>query len=251
VPVVAGEIGESDCAARYIDTLMAWMDAHSLSYLAWAWDTWGCTPGGPSVLVNNYSGTPSAMGQSFHDHLASLAGAPPATLTLSPVAGVFRQTVGATGSNFGPLETVNVSFDNSQLTQVQSTAQGTFTAQFSVPQATFGTHTITAVGQTSHTTASALFTIKPVVALSPNAGLAGSTATLVGIGFAAGETVSAYWIAAGSHLLGTATANAMGTLYGSTALRFTVPNSAPGTYVVYAVGATSHAAAAAIFTVQP
>jgi hypothetical protein len=36
VPVVAGEIGENDCAHGSIDTLMTWLDAHGGSYLGWA-----------------------------------------------------------------------------------------------------------------------------------------------------------------------------------------------------------------------
>ena len=37
VPVVTGEIGEEDCAHRFIDSYMSWADAHGVSYIAWAW----------------------------------------------------------------------------------------------------------------------------------------------------------------------------------------------------------------------
>jgi hypothetical protein len=71
VPVIAGEIGENDCAHGYIDTLMPWLDSHGASYLAWAWDTWNCS-GGPA-LISTYNGTPTTFGLGFAQHLTDLA----------------------------------------------------------------------------------------------------------------------------------------------------------------------------------
>lgn len=71
-PVIAGEIGEKECAHTYIDQLMPWLDSHGVSYLAWTWNTWGCASG-PS-LISDYSGTPTDYGVGFRDHLAALAG---------------------------------------------------------------------------------------------------------------------------------------------------------------------------------
>lgn len=73
-PVVSGEIGEGDCAHRYIDPYMRWADRHGISYLAWAWNAeggWTCE-GGPT-LIQDYSGTPTAFGVGFRDHLRELA----------------------------------------------------------------------------------------------------------------------------------------------------------------------------------
>jgi endoglucanase len=72
VPVIAGEIGESDCAHGYIDTLMRWMDSHGASYLAWTWNTWNCSSG--PALVSDYSGTPTNFGAGYKSHLAVEAG---------------------------------------------------------------------------------------------------------------------------------------------------------------------------------
>jgi hypothetical protein len=95
VPLVAGEIGENDCAHGYIDTLMPWLDAHAASYLGWTWDTWNCA-GGPA-LIANYSGTPTNYGVGLRNHLATLAGSampsaaqPPATSTSTPVSAMSR-----------------------------------------------------------------------------------------------------------------------------------------------------------------
>jgi len=80
VPLVAGEIGENDCAHGFIDPLMGWLDAHGASYVGWAWDTYSC--GGFPALITDYSGTPTAYGIGLRDHLAALAaGSPTSTPT--------------------------------------------------------------------------------------------------------------------------------------------------------------------------
>jgi hypothetical protein len=70
VPVVAGEIGENDCAGGYVDPLTAWMDSEGISYLAWTWNTWPCTSG--PALITDYTGTPTAYGAAYKAHLLSL-----------------------------------------------------------------------------------------------------------------------------------------------------------------------------------
>jgi len=79
VPLIAGEIGENDCAHSFIDTLMNWLDAHSGSYLGWTWDTWNCSSG--PALISDYSGTPTNFGIGLRDHLAQLASGPTPTPT--------------------------------------------------------------------------------------------------------------------------------------------------------------------------
>jgi endoglucanase len=69
VPVVTGEIGEGDCMHRFIDRYMSWADAHGVSYIAWAWNAWGCDKPG---LIENYDGTPTPYGEGFRRHLAGL-----------------------------------------------------------------------------------------------------------------------------------------------------------------------------------
>jgi len=74
-PVVAGEIGEYDCAHGYLDDFMSWADRRRISYLGWTWDAvspggWQCGSG-PS-LIEDYDGTPTAFGVGFRDHLRAL-----------------------------------------------------------------------------------------------------------------------------------------------------------------------------------
>lgn len=71
-PVVAGEIGEYDCAHGYIDDFMSWADAHGVSYLGWTWNAvspggWQCDTG--PALIERYDGTPTAFGVGLRDHL--------------------------------------------------------------------------------------------------------------------------------------------------------------------------------------
>jgi endoglucanase len=73
VPVIAGEIGENDCADSYIDPLMAYLDSESTSYLAWAWNADFSCSGGPG-LITSYSGDPTPYGSGYQSHLWSLSG---------------------------------------------------------------------------------------------------------------------------------------------------------------------------------
>jgi len=100
VPLVTGELGETDCGHSYIDTYMPWADANGISYLGWAWDTYGCSF--PS-LISAYDGTPTTFGIGFRDHLAGLAASTVTTVTLvSPNTGLATggTSVTITGTNF-------------------------------------------------------------------------------------------------------------------------------------------------------
>jgi hypothetical protein len=75
VPVLFGELGETDCRHGYIDQLLRFADAHGIGYLGWTWDAvspggWSCS-GGPS-LIADYRGTPTGFGVGFRDHLRAL-----------------------------------------------------------------------------------------------------------------------------------------------------------------------------------
>jgi hypothetical protein len=73
VPVVAGEIGESDDGGtgQFIGSFMAWADQANISYLAWTWDTGNCMTTGYS-LITNYDGTPSSYGLPLRNELQML-----------------------------------------------------------------------------------------------------------------------------------------------------------------------------------
>lgn len=71
VPVVSGEIGQGDCKHDFIERYMSWADRHGISYIAWAWNDWGCEKPG---LIKDYGGTPTeSYGRGFRDHLAKVS----------------------------------------------------------------------------------------------------------------------------------------------------------------------------------
>jgi len=77
VPVIAGEIGEFDCADSFVDSFMGWADTSGVSYLAWSWSLEACGSPGPNYsagpsLITGWTGTPTAYGQGYKDHLAAL-----------------------------------------------------------------------------------------------------------------------------------------------------------------------------------
>jgi endoglucanase len=91
-PVVAAELGEKDCAHRWLDGFLNWADGAGISYLAWTWDTWpDC---GNPVLITSYQGTPTAYGAGYRDHLASLWRKHAATRVLTPI-GAFAPLMAA------------------------------------------------------------------------------------------------------------------------------------------------------------
>jgi len=72
VPVVAGEIGENNCADTYIGPLMNWLNSKSVSYLAWAWNTDFNCANGPG-LITSYDGAATAYGKGYESELGMLA----------------------------------------------------------------------------------------------------------------------------------------------------------------------------------
>lgn len=61
VPLVLGEVGQSDGGTGFVIALLDWMDARNGSYLAWMWNTWN----DPLALISDYNGTPTPYGQVF------------------------------------------------------------------------------------------------------------------------------------------------------------------------------------------
>ncbi|GHO56663.1 cellulase family glycosylhydrolase [Ktedonobacter robiniae] len=80
VPVIAGEIGENDCASGFVNTLTSWFDSHNTGYLAWTWTASG-NCGGTPALISDWNGTPTNFGAGYKAHLLSLGGTPTPTPT--------------------------------------------------------------------------------------------------------------------------------------------------------------------------
>jgi hypothetical protein len=188
-----------------------------------------------------------AIGQSSGQRATAPCVLAPSTLGAGPTSATPYQAVTVTGTNFGAAEAVKVYWDStaaSPLLTCTATTGGGFAATLGVPQAAAGAHTLIAVGQGSGRAASATLQVKPAVFLFPGGGKGGSAASLVGVGFGAGETMAGLWYP-GMKVLGAATANTVGTAV----LSFTVPLSATGTYYVVGYGLTSKLTAVAPFGV--
>jgi hypothetical protein len=76
VPVVTGEIGDTDCRSGHIADYMNWADDHGVGYLVWAW--W-VLPDEPQcdrlAVLADVDGTPRAPnGTALKAHLDRLAG---------------------------------------------------------------------------------------------------------------------------------------------------------------------------------
>jgi hypothetical protein len=71
VPVIAGEIGENDCAGTYITPLTTWMESEGISFLAWAWNADFACSSGPG-LITDYTGTPTNYGTAYKAILQAL-----------------------------------------------------------------------------------------------------------------------------------------------------------------------------------
>jgi hypothetical protein len=85
VPLVATEIGQDDCQGGMVTPLMAALDQHQASYLAWWWNLAAsdCTPatsanhgdGAPLALISDYlcPEPRSGFGQAIYDHFTNSA----------------------------------------------------------------------------------------------------------------------------------------------------------------------------------
>ena len=70
VPIVVGEFGELDCGDTLYLPFLEFADRYNISYLAWSWFVGSCARE-PS-LISSYSGTATAYGIGYEQHLASL-----------------------------------------------------------------------------------------------------------------------------------------------------------------------------------
>jgi endoglucanase len=91
VPLIAGEIGENDCADRYIKPLMSWLNTESASYLAWTWNADFACGAGPG-LITSYGGSPTAYGAGYESELQVMMAGEPSHPRLTGDPGHLRLT---------------------------------------------------------------------------------------------------------------------------------------------------------------
>ena len=66
VPLIAAEVGQTDCGADFFADIIEWLRDHDAGYVAWVWTAWGgCEP-----LITDYDGTPTHYGAVYQDLLS-------------------------------------------------------------------------------------------------------------------------------------------------------------------------------------
>jgi hypothetical protein len=178
---------------------------------------------------------------------------PTANLAVSPTSGVLNQTIMLTGTGYGPNETVTIRADSisaSPIYAATTDATGAFAITRHVLQDTYGSHSLIALGQSSHHLGVTTFSITPLLVVTPRSGSVGTPISVEGFGFGDNEQVNLYWYNPHQQV-GSASTSSLGSFYGSAIVHFTIPSGTPaGQNVVYAVGQTSHAIRTVVVNVQ-
>ncbi len=152
-----------------------------------------------------------------------------ANMTASPDTGFYQTIHTFTGSGYAPNETVRIfaqGVGSAVLATTTTDSTGSFTAAARVPQSPIGARVFVGVGQTSHKLGAASFSVTPNIVLNPSSGLPGSTVTAEAYGFPPLAAVRICW-SASSTVISTATTDINGSIQGSAAVTFTVPDGAP------------------------
>ena len=161
-------------------------------------------------------------------------------IDVSPTSGPPGSSVTVTGSGFGGGETgITITFDNKPAAPgISANSLGNWSGTFTVPASSSGSHSISAYG--SFTLAGSLpgvaFMVNPNIAVNSTNGIPGSSVTVIGSGFAAGETGITITFD-GNQVASGISANSQGNWRGT----FTVPASSLGSHTVRAGGSITQA----------
>ncbi len=179
-----------------------------------------------------------------HGNTTTAAAVPDQTFVVTPVispsatSGPPGTSILVSGTGFAASETgVVVTYDGTVIISGFSvSAKGSWNAAFQTPASASGIHVIDARGNA--TAAASVpdvnFTISPLIVASPTTGAAGSVVSVTGTGFGTSET--------GITVIydGTPVAlNQSASATGSWTAAFNIPNSAAGTHIIDAYGATT------------
>src|SRR2546425_5140016 len=116
------------------------------------------------------------------------------TISLNPTSGPAGTTVTITGSLFLPDSVVTISYDGTAVTTTPGTIttdlSGGFSATFTVPASTVGSHTVSAKDAASNSASAQFIITTPSVSLNPTSGPTGTSVTVTGSNFVANSVVT-------------------------------------------------------------
>jgi hypothetical protein len=72
VPVLVTETGMDSCDGAWWDSLLDWLDARQIGYLAWTWNRWSIECNSRALVTDYYTAMPTEYGQIYRTHLADL-----------------------------------------------------------------------------------------------------------------------------------------------------------------------------------
>ncbi len=160
-----------------------------------------------------------------------------ASISVNKSSGNVGTSVNVNGTGFTSGETVTIKYDNTTVVPTFTLSSvTTFSKSFTIPaSASDNDHTITVTGSvTAAKTAS--FTVSPSIALNKTSGPSGTSITVTGSGFGAGE--SGITVTYDGQPVGTTTTASSTGAWNTT---FTVPSGAAGAHPINAYGSSTAA----------
>ncbi len=201
------------------------------------------------LLFVNTSGVPSSQ-PSASPSASPSTGSPATGLTALPTGGAATASITIRGGGFSASEPVRITLDSTGgplLSTTNAGTDGSISTAITVGDATRGTHTLIARGQTTGRQRTTTYTVASSLARTPISGPPGTVVTVTVRGFAASERVRLTWQTATGPVLAELTTGSNGT--GTAA--FPLPDAARGWHDYSGVGLTSGARAWGNFGIDP
>jgi hypothetical protein len=167
-----------------------------------------------------------------------------ANVFCSPTSGPPGSAVSVNGTGFAQSGSVDVYYEQSYLTSVNTSASGSFNTSISVPDSSAGSHEIFAQDNEGNSE-STFFTITPKITLSRSSGTPGTTVSVTGKGFA-GNSYSISIMFDSTSVNSGISSDSNGNFSGS----FSVPSATAGNHSVTASDSQSNISPGVNFNVE-